>query len=80
MLFLTRRSGQSIVIGNDIEVFVDDVKRSSVRFAIRHPAGIEILRRELFDKIRGATEAQEPPAEPSEARGPGRHPRDGSGE
>ncbi len=78
-LFITRRAGQSFLIGEDIEVYIDVVKRSGVRFAIRHPEGVEILRRELFDKIRegGAVLADAPP--PLKVHGPGHDPGEGFG-
>lgn len=52
MLFLTRRVGQSIMIGDDIEITVDDVRGRTVKLAVRHPQSVQILRRELWERIR----------------------------
>ena len=47
MLVVTRRPGQSILIGPDIEVFVLDVDGSQTKIGINAPRTIRILRREL---------------------------------
>lgn len=52
MLYLTRRVGQSVMIGDEIELFVEEVRGRTVKLGIRHPAGVNILRRELYDRIR----------------------------
>lgn len=52
MLYLTRRVGQSVMIGDELEIFVEEVRGRTVKLGIRHPAGITILRRELYDRIR----------------------------
>ena len=46
MLVLSRRKGQTIRIGDDIEIIVKRVHRSSVKLAIRAPAGLLVLRGE----------------------------------
>lgn len=55
MLVLTRRTGQSIIIGDGIEVVVSQVKGSGnqaqVRLGIVAPRGVRVLRREVFDAI-----------------------------
>ena len=52
MLFITRRVGQSLMIGDQIELIVEDVRGRTVKLGIRHPAGVSVLRRELFERIR----------------------------
>ena len=52
MLVLTRRKGQSIIIGEDIEISVEGVTGDSVRIGIRAPKEITVYRRELYDAIR----------------------------
>lgn len=47
MLILTRRIGESIRIGTDIEVAVVGINRSQVRVGIRAPDSINIVREEL---------------------------------
>ena len=48
MLILRRKSGESIVIGEDIRVTVLDINEGSVRLAIDAPKVIPILRSELL--------------------------------
>ena len=52
MLFITRRVGQSLMIGDQIELIVEEVRGRTVKLGIRHPAGVSVLRRELFERIR----------------------------
>ena len=48
MLILRRKSGESIVIGDNINVTVLDINEGSVRLAIDAPKVIPILRSELL--------------------------------
>jgi len=48
MLVVTRRPGQSILIGPDIEVFVLEVQGSQTKIGINAPRRIRLLRRELL--------------------------------
>ena len=49
MLVITRRSGESFMIGSNIEVIISDVSRDSVRISIDAPKEIPILRKELIE-------------------------------
>jgi carbon storage regulator len=48
MLVLTRSSGETITIGNDIKLTVTRIKGRTVRIAVEAPAGMKILRGELI--------------------------------
>lgn len=52
MLVLTRKSDESIKLGDDITITIVEVKGNSVRIGIEAPAGLRIYRRELYDKIK----------------------------
>lgn len=52
MLFITRRIGQSLMLGDDIEIVVEEVRGRTVKLSVRHPASVQVLRRELWEKIR----------------------------
>lgn len=52
MLVVTRRKGQRIVIGNDIEVIVSGISGSTVRLAIVAPRNVPVLRGEVFETVR----------------------------
>jgi carbon storage regulator len=52
MLVVTRHSGQSIVIGEDIEVIILEVDHSQVRVGIKAPRSVRVLRSELVERGR----------------------------
>ncbi|MCS6830699.1 MAG: carbon storage regulator CsrA [Armatimonadota bacterium] len=52
MLVLTRKVNQSIVIGDDIEVVVLEVRGEQVRIGVRAPKTIAVHRKEVYDQIR----------------------------
>ncbi|MCC6177618.1 MAG: carbon storage regulator CsrA [Chloroflexi bacterium] len=51
MLVLSRRPGQSILVGKDIEVVVLGSDGAQVRIGIRAPRDVTVLRRELLKQI-----------------------------
>lgn len=50
MLVITRRRGQKVQIGRDIEVMVTKVLDGQVRLAIKAPPEVLIAREELLQK------------------------------
>jgi carbon storage regulator len=52
MLVLTRKSNQSIMIGDDIEVTVLSVIGDKVRVGIQAPADVPVFRTEIYLEIR----------------------------
>jgi len=52
MLSLTRREGETIVIGGKITVTITKIKSTQVRVAIQAPDGMDILREELVSSER----------------------------
>ncbi|HKG16749.1 MAG TPA: carbon storage regulator CsrA [Solirubrobacteraceae bacterium] len=51
MLVLTRKSNQSIMIGDDIEVSVLSVTGEKVRIGIQAPRDIPVFRKEVYIEI-----------------------------
>jgi carbon storage regulator len=51
MLVLTRSRDESIMIGQDVEVTIVDVRGNSVRLGINAPKSIPVHRREVFNAI-----------------------------
>jgi carbon storage regulator len=51
VLVLTRRSGESIVIGHDIVVTVLEVRNDQVRIGIDAPRSIQVHREEVFRQV-----------------------------
>ncbi|URZ15969.1 carbon storage regulator CsrA [Clostridium felsineum] len=52
MLVMGRKKGESILIGDDIEITIVNVDESSVKIAINAPREVTILRKELYNKIK----------------------------
>jgi len=51
MLVLSRKKGQSIMIGNDIEISIIDIQGEQVRLGINAPGSIKVYRKEVYDEI-----------------------------
>lgn len=52
MLVLTRKSEESIRIGEDIKITILEIKGNQVRLGIDAPSGVRIYREELYERIR----------------------------
>ena len=57
MLILTRRSGESIVIGDDIVVTIVEAGRDHVRVGIDAPRSVSVHRHEVYAAITRENEA-----------------------
>ncbi|CAL4043144.1 Carbon storage regulator [Buchnera aphidicola (Takecallis arundicolens)] len=55
MLILTRRVGETLIIGNEITITVLGVKGNQVRIGINAPKKISIHREEIYQKIQSKT-------------------------
>ncbi len=64
MLILTRRVGETLMIGRDVTVTVLGVKGNQVRIGVNAPKDVAVHREEIFEKIR-----DEDGREPSEPKG-----------
>jgi carbon storage regulator len=53
MLVLTRKTNQSIMIGDDIEVTVLAVSRDKIRVGITAPRDVPVFRKEVYLSIQG---------------------------
>jgi len=51
MLYLTRKIGESIVINDDIEVTVVDVRGKSIKLGMTFPEDVSVYRREVYERI-----------------------------
>ena len=52
MLVLTRGVGESLMIGDDVEVTVLEIKGAQVRLGIDAPTSVPVNRREVHERIR----------------------------
>lgn len=51
MLVLTRKNGETIKIGDDIEITIVSSKNDQVKIGIKAPKNVEIFRKEIIDQI-----------------------------
>ncbi len=51
MLYLTRKIGESVIINDDIEVTVVDIRGKSIKLGFTFPAEATVLRREIHERI-----------------------------
>jgi carbon storage regulator len=51
MLILTRRVGETVVIGDDVTVTVLGVKGNQVRLGVNAPREVAVHREEIFERI-----------------------------
>lgn len=56
MLVLTRRIGESIIIGHNIKVMVTDIQGNQVRLGIEAPTEIPVHRGEIYERIKEQNE------------------------
>lgn len=57
MLYLTRKVGESVVINDNIEVTVVEVRGKSVKLGFVFPAEASVLRREIYERIQAENRA-----------------------
>lgn len=61
MLVLTRKTGQKLIIANDIEIIVLETKGDAVKLGINAPKSVLVYREEVYEEIKRANkQANEP--------------------
>lgn len=58
MLILTRRVGETIMIGDEVTITVLGVKGNQVRIGINAPKDVAVHREEIYDRIKHEHEAE----------------------
>ncbi|HOO46078.1 MAG TPA: carbon storage regulator CsrA [Deltaproteobacteria bacterium] len=51
MLILTRKVGEAVSIGDDIQISVVEIKGTQVKLGIKAPKSVEVHREEIYQKI-----------------------------
>ena len=57
MLALSRKRGESLIIGNNVEVTILDIKNEQVKIGISAPREVPIYRKEVWLQIQEANKA-----------------------
>ncbi len=57
MLYLTRKIGESVIINDNIEVTVIDIRGKSIKLGFTFPTDATVLRREIFERIQAENQA-----------------------
>ena len=59
MLILTRRVGESLMIGDNVDITVLGIRGNQVRIGINAPKDVSVHREEIYDRIKDE-ESEEP--------------------
>jgi carbon storage regulator len=57
MLVLNRKMGESIILGDNIEVTILDIQDGKIKIGIEAPKAVSILRKEVYEAIKAENEA-----------------------
>lgn len=52
MLYLTRKAGEAVVVNDNIEITVVEVRGRSVKLGFTFPSEASVLRKEIHEKIK----------------------------
>ncbi len=66
MLVLSRKKGESVIIGDNIEIKILETKEGKVKLGISAPRDVSVLRKEVLDVISENKEAGKRPVTKSE--------------
>ncbi|MGX2947218.1 carbon storage regulator CsrA [Frederiksenia canicola] len=59
MLILTRKIGESLLIGDDVEITVLSVRGSQVKLGVKAPKEIAVHREEIYQRIKALSESSD---------------------
>jgi carbon storage regulator len=66
MLILTRRAGETVMIGSDVTITVLGVKGNQVRIGINAPKDVAVHREEIYERIQSEKNAEAAASQASE--------------
>ena len=57
MLVLNRKPGESIILGDNIEIKILEIQDGKIKIGIEAPKEVSILRKEVYDEVKAENEA-----------------------
>ena len=66
MLILTRRVGESLIIGDDVTVTVLGVKGNQVRIGVDAPKNVSVHREEIYERIQKEKQGESTEQQPTD--------------
>ena len=57
MLILTRKIGESLIIGDDVEITVLSVRGNQVKLGVNAPKEIAVHHQEIYERIKAAEDS-----------------------
>lgn len=57
MLILSRKLNEKIVIGNEVEICIIEIKGDQVKLGVNAPKNVKVFRKEVFDAIQAENKA-----------------------
>lgn len=70
MLILTRRVGESLMIGDEINVTVLGIRGNQVRIGVNAPKEVAVHREEIYERIKQEQTGAAPETAPAPESGP----------
>jgi carbon storage regulator len=53
VLILTRKAGESLILGDNIEITILEIRGKQIRLGIKAPEDIQVFREEVYRRIKG---------------------------
>ncbi len=69
MLVLTRKKNQKIMIGDDIEITIVDIRNEQIKLGINAPNHIKVFRKEVYDAIQEENKVASSATTPEQLKG-----------
>ena len=69
MLVLTRKKNQKIMIGDDIEITIVDIRNEQIKLGISAPNHIKVFRKEVYDANQEENKAATESVSPEQLKG-----------
>lgn len=59
MLILTRKMGETLLVGDNVEITVLNIRGNQVKLGVKAPQDISVHRQEIYERIQSAQQQEE---------------------